>query len=162
MYRFLIVAAGLCFCAAAKAQTKINGTTQCAKPDPMHVVSVGDRPDHSFGVSQSKCTGWTKPLEIGSDKSKEGVSTETADISGKTSKIRGVHVETMESGDKFYVWYSGTATSKEGAPPTAKGTWGFTGGTGKLKGIKGKGTYDCAPSGDTMECKVEGEYELAK
>lgn len=43
-----------------------------------------------------------------------------------------------------------------------KGTWGFTGGTGKLKGIKGKGTYTCKPSGDENTCEVEGEYELSK
>jgi len=43
-----------------------------------------------------------------------------------------------------------------------RGTWGFTGGSGKLKGIKGKGTYTCAPSGDGSSCNVEGEYQLAK
>jgi hypothetical protein len=43
-----------------------------------------------------------------------------------------------------------------------KGTWGFTGGSGKLKGIKGKGTFTCAPSGDGVACEVEGEYQLAK
>jgi len=44
----------------------------------------------------------------------------------------------------------------------SKGTWGFTGGSGKLKGIKGKGTFTCSPSGDGVACEVEGEYQLAK
>ena len=33
-------------------------------------------------------------------------------------------------------------------------------GTGKLKGTKGKGTYKCQPSGDNVDCDVEGEYTL--
>jgi hypothetical protein len=36
------------------------------------------------------------------------------------------------------------------------------GGTGKLKGIKGKGTYNCGASGDGVSCDIEGEYQLAK
>jgi hypothetical protein len=43
-----------------------------------------------------------------------------------------------------------------------KGTWSFTGGTGKLKGIKGKGTYTCTPSGDGVSCEIEGDYQLGK
>jgi hypothetical protein len=39
------------------------------------MVPVGDRSDHSLGVAQLKCT-WSKPMEIGADKSKEGVGTE--------------------------------------------------------------------------------------
>ena len=159
MHRFLVVAA-VCFCAATtNAQTKVSGTAQCGKPDPMHIVPVGDRPEHSMAVEQFKCA-WTKPMEIGADKSKDGVSTETAEITGNTSKAHGVHVATMESGDKFFVWYTGTGTSKDGAVVEVKGSWGFSRGTGKLKGIKGKGTYNCAPSGDSLECKIEGDYQF--
>ncbi len=163
MRRFLIVAPVVLVCAVSVgAQTKVSGTAQCGKPDPQHIVPVGDRPDHSVGVEQFKCT-YPKPMEIGGDKSKEGVSTETADISGNTSRARGFHVATMESGDKFFVWYQGTGTmSKDGPPTELKGTWGFTGGSGKLKGIKGKGTYTCTPAGEALSCQIEGEYQLAK
>lgn len=162
MRQFFIAAVAVCLCSAtAAAQTKVTGTAQCGKPDPQHMVPVGDRPEHSLGVAQLKCT-YTKPMEIGGDKSKDGVSTETTDVSGNTSHARGFHVATMESGDKFFVWYQGTGTSKDGALVELKGNWGFTGGSGKLKGIKGKGTYTCAPSGDGLSCEVEGEYELAK
>ena len=162
MRRFFMPCAALLFCmASASAQTKVSGTAQCGKPDPMHVVPVGDRPDHNLAVEQFKCT-YTKPMEIGGDKSKDGVSTETGDISGNTGHARGFHVATMESGDKFFVWYQGTSTNKEGAVVEVKGNWGFTGGSGKLKGIKGKGTFTCAPSGDALSCDVEGEYQLAK
>jgi hypothetical protein len=47
----------------------------------------------------------------------------------------------MANGDKYSVRYQGTSTAKDGAPPTISGTWNFTGGTGKLKGLTGKGTY---------------------
>ncbi len=162
MQRFFLIAAAACFCTAtAAAQTKVSGTAQCGKPDPAQVIHVGDRPDHSLAVEQFKCT-YTKPLEIEGDKSKDGLSTETGDISGDTSRARGFHVVTMESGDKAFFWYQGTAKSKDGAPVEAKGNWGLTGGSGKLKGIKGKGTYSCTPSGDGLSCEVEGEYQLAK
>lgn len=162
MRRFFVAAILVWFCVTtAGAQTKVSGTEQCSKPDPQHMIPVGDRPDHSLGVEQSKCT-WTKPLEIGGDKSKDGVSTGTSDISGNTVRARGFHVATMESGDKFFVWYQGSGTVKDGALVAQKGNWGFTGGSGKLKGIKGKGTFDCAPSGAGVKCEIEGEYQLAK
>jgi hypothetical protein len=90
------------------------------------------------------------------------VSTETMDINGNTMRVRGVHVGTMANGDKNFSWYQGTSDAKDGSLQTAKGTWGFTGGTGKFKGLKGKGTYSCAPSGDGVACEVEGEYQAAK
>jgi hypothetical protein len=162
MSKLFTMAALVCFAAvAASGQTKISGTAQCGKSDPQHLVPVGDRPDHSLGVEQTKCT-WTKPMEIEGAKSKDGVSTETTDISGDTIRAHGFHVSTMDSGDKFFVWYQGTATTKDGALVSQKGTWGFTGGSGKLKGIKGKGTYTCAPSGDGSSCEVEGDYQLGK
>lgn len=161
MRRILIIAPVVLFCAAAAtAQTKVSGTAQCGKPDPQLLVPVGDRSDHMLAIAQFKCT-YTKPMEIGGDKSKDGVSTETSDISGNTGRARGFHVATMESGDKFFVWYQGNSTSKDNAVVEVKGNWGFNGGSGKLKGIKGKGTFTCTPSGDGLSCEVEGEYQLA-
>ncbi len=64
--------------------------------------------------------------------------------------------------DKYFVSYQGTGVSKNGAYQSTKGTWNYTGGTGKLKGIKGKGTYACVASGDVVSCDIEGEYQLAK
>ncbi|MFI5058078.1 MAG: hypothetical protein ACHQLQ_07815 [Candidatus Acidiferrales bacterium] len=162
MNRFFTTAALVCFAAvAASGQTKISGTVQCGKPDPQQMVPVGDRPNHSLGVEQAKCT-WTKPMVIEGANSKDGVSTATDDASGNTVRAHGVHVSTMDSGDKFFVSYQGTATTKDGALVSSKGTWSFNGGTGKLKGIKGKGTFTCTPSGDGNSCEVEGDYQLAK
>jgi len=162
MNRFFTTAVLVCFAAvAASGQTKVTGTCQFGKPDPQLMIPVGDRPGHSLGVDQTKCT-WTKPQEIGGDKSKDGVSTGTYDSSSSSMHAHGVHVTTMENGDKLFVAYQGTGTTKDGVIQHAKGTWTYTGGSGKLKGIKGKGTYTCAPSGDGMSCDIEGEYQLAK
>jgi hypothetical protein len=162
MHRFLLASLLVCFgVTMATAQTKTSGTEQCSKPDPQHVLPIGDRTDHQMSLQQLKCT-WSKPMEVDGIKAKEGLGTETNDISGSSARTRGFHVTTMESGDKIFASYQGRASSKQGAPTDAKGTWGFTGGTGKLKGIKGKGTYNCTPSGDGFSCEIEGEYQLAK
>jgi hypothetical protein len=70
----------------------------------------------------------------------------------------------MTTGDKCYSrspW--NTTTQKEGSPPASgEDKWTIDGGTGKLKGIKGKGTlkWKMGPDGKTIE--LEGEYELPK
>ena len=152
----------LALATAAGAQTKISGTAQCGKPDPLHSIDVGDRPSHSLSISKANCT-WTKPMEIAGSQTKDGFSVGSADVSATKAQISGYHVSNMASGDKFYVRYRGTDTLKDGAPQSSEGTWSFTGGTGKLKGIKGKGTYKGAPSADgSMTYEVEGEYELPK
>jgi hypothetical protein len=49
----------------------------------------------------------------------------------------------MENGDKFHLDFD-WAVVKDGKPKSViesvKGTWAFTGGTGKLEGIRGRGT----------------------
>jgi hypothetical protein len=160
-YLLVIAGAACLWSASVLAQTKTAGSNVCGKPDPSHVLPVGDRPDHSLGVEQMKCT-WPKPFEIGTDKAKESAVTETMEVTGDKTRVRGVHVVTMESGDKVFISYQGSGTSKDGKPVGAQGTWSFSGGTGKLKGIKGKGTYSCAASGDSFGCSGEGDYELPK
>jgi hypothetical protein len=157
----LVLAAGCLSATTAVAQTKYSATLLCAKADPVQTVPVGDRPDHTLGVQQFKCS-WTKPFEIGPDKAKDGVSTETFESSGNKSHAHGVNVTTMQSGDLAVVAYQGTAITKDRALVAIKGTWAYTSGTGKLKGIKGKGTYGCTPSGDSVSCDIEGEYQLPK
>ena len=158
----LVVFVYLATAIVAGAQEKISGTAQCAKPDPQHIVPVEGMRGHSLVVEQSKCT-WTKPMEIAGLQTKDGVSTATSDISATTARGRGYHVTTMANGDTWSASYSDTSRlSKDGPPESTKGTWVFLGGTGKLKGIKGKGTFDCKPAGDVSSCDIEGEYTLPK
>jgi hypothetical protein len=146
----------------ASAQTKISGTLQCGKPDQQHAIEVGDRPNHSFAISQTKCT-WTKPLEIAGIQTKEDVYTGFNEVSGNRARGQLYGVVTMTNGDKYYVRGQGSTTMKDGVPESAEGTWSFVSGTGKLKGLKGKGTYKgkYAPDG-TATYEAEGEYELPK
>ena len=73
-------------------------------------------------------------------------------------QVRGYGVVTMENGDKAYVRGQGTGNAKEG---TSESTWSITGGTGKLKGSKGKGTANGAGSPEGVsEFQIEGEYSL--
>jgi hypothetical protein len=164
LYGSLSLAAVGCLCAAAAvAQTKFTATVTCAKPDPQHVLAVGDRPEHNLTVFQQKCV-WTRPIEIGADKYKDGVSTSTAEISHGKMHARGFHVATLQSGDTATAWIQQSQTLlKDGGFADSKGTWGYTSGTGKLKGIKGKGTFSCTPAADGgASCEVEGDYELPK
>ncbi len=147
--------------AAAGAQTKFSGTEQCGKPDPQHMLQVGDRPNHAIGIQQMKCT-WPKPFEMEGVQIKESINTAFNDASGNTSRTRGYDVGTMANGDRQHVRYQGTGTLKEGALQSGEGTWSFIAGTGKFKGIKGKGTWKCKPAGEGMTCEIEGEYQLPK
>ena len=146
---------------AAGAQTKVSGTVQCAKPTESHMLEVGDRPNHAFSITQIKCT-WTKPLEIGGTQTKDDVVTSFGEIKGNSSQTHGYVAQTLANGDKATVRTRGADKLKEGAPQGGGGEWTYVSGTGKLKGIKGKGTYKCEAAGENTNCDIEGEVELPK
>jgi hypothetical protein len=158
IFTLLIV---LALAAVASAQTKISATLQCGKPDQVQAIEVGDRPNHSFVISQMKCT-LTKASEIAGLQGKEVVNTVFTEASGNRLHHQAYSVESMTNGDKFYSRCQGSATMKEGVFET-EGKCSFAGGTGKLKGLKGQGTYTGkgAPDG-TSTMETEGEYELPK
>jgi hypothetical protein len=157
--RFLLcLVMAFALASAANAQ-KLSGTLQCGKPETTS-VDAGDVDKHSMAVAKIQCT-WTKPLKMGGSETKDGANVEFDDTTGMMTNARGVHWGTMASGDKYSVRYQGTATMKEGAPPTMTGTWSFTGGTGKLKGLTGKGTYKGKGNPDggaTFE--IQGAHKL--
>ncbi len=157
MLTFLIM---LSLATVAVAQTKISGTTQCGKPDASHTIEIGDRPNHAFSINKSNCT-WTKPLELAGTQNKENVVVGFDEINGNKFRGHGYVVDTMENGDKAYVRFEGSATSKDGVVQSAEGKWRYVGGTGKLKGLKGQGTYKGKGSADGgITYEVEGEYTL--
>ena len=147
---------------AAAQPTKISGTAQCSKPEAQHAIPVGDQPNHLYGVSKVACT-WTKPLMIAGTPTKDGTNAGFDDIAGAIAKGHGLHVSKLASGDEFHVRYQGSSSLKENTVQTAEGTWMFIAGTGKVAGIKGKGTYKGKANPDgTFTYDVEGEYELPK
>jgi hypothetical protein len=149
----VLVAAGL------SAQTKTSGTATC-KADPLAPVALTDKPNHSFGVGKAQCT-WTG-FEVAGQPYKDGTSTSLDEITGDAVvTLRGYHTATTSSGDTTTARFQGSGKLKDGKPLSGEGTWTFTSGTGKLKGIKGKGTYKGKPNADgTMSYEVTGEYQL--
>jgi hypothetical protein len=159
----LVFLGAIALAAAATAQTKTNGTLQCSKADPANMIEVGDHPGHAYVIAKTACT-WSKPMDVGGTQTKDGVSVATEEMSGGKSNGSGTHWTTMASGDKIFVRFQGKSTyDKDGKMLTSKGTWSYTAGSGKLKGIKGKGTYDGKGSPDgTATYEIEGDYTLPK
>jgi hypothetical protein len=94
-------------------------------------------------------------------KSTTFTTAESVDATGAKFQVRGYGVMTMENGDKAYLRYQGMGGSTQEGTATGEGTWSYTSGTGKLKGVKGKGTYKTSGAADgTGEAQVEGEYSL--
>ena len=143
----------------AHAQTKISGSSQCAKPDQQNAIEVGDKPGHVFAIAKQSCT-WSKPMEVAGLTNKTYESTIFSEATATKSRDHGVVVDTYSNGDKGVVRFQGSATLKDGKAVGQEGTWSFASGTGKLKGIQGKGTYKCTASGDSSNCEIEGEYQL--
>jgi hypothetical protein len=166
MRRLLLILAATCLAVSTPlAQTPASGKTasswKCAAPNPVHALPVGDEPNHMYVVEQVQCTA-TKG-EIAGVKEKEGTGTEFAEVTGDTSKGHGVFVETLANGDKAFVSYTFTGTSKNNVMVSGSNKWTFTGGTGMLKGATGGGTCTAKGNGDgTANFECSGTYTLAR
>ena len=149
----------LAMAASAEAQTKFAGTCNQAKPDPNYTLPVGDQAGHAIALAKVKCT-WTK-AELAGVALKDEDDVYTSDMSGKTSHDKGYGVGTLANGDNYFVRFEGTTTMEKSAPVSATCTWTFTGGTGKVKGLTGKGTctgkFDA--SGAAM-FDIQGVYQV--
>jgi hypothetical protein len=146
----------------ANVGTKISGTLHCQK-GTSNAVEVGDEAGHALAVGKSPCT-WTKPMTIGGSTTKEGTSSNLSDARGNVSSDHGYHVGTMANGDKYFVRFDGRSETNKGVLQSQIGRWGFVGGTGKLTGLQGRGTYktSAAAADGSTNVEVEGEYRLAE
>jgi hypothetical protein len=158
------LALGLTFFGATVlgAQTQLSGAGTCGTPDVAQAIAVRDRPNHSFSIAQTKCT-WTRPFEIAGIQSKGGTGVQFDEVLDTTARFHGYYLDVMSNGDSAYYRYEGTTALQGGAPQTAGWKWKFVGGSGKLKGLKGKGTCRATwnLSGvNTWECT--GSYRLPK
>jgi len=158
----VVLLATLALVPLARAQTKVSGTVQCAKPDKAFSIPVEGEPGHAYAISHGTCT-WTKPMEIAGTKTKSDVLTNYDEIKGSTAHGHGDGVGTLESGDQFRVRLEGKSLLKDAAPASSEGTWKFVGGTGALKTVKGGGSYTCKAGAEgAMICEVSGDYSVTK
>ena len=158
----LCIACGLFALAPAErsqAQTKLAAKMTCAKPDPNYNAPVGDDAHHVLTLVSQKCT-WSQG-ELGGDRLKDETDTFTSDVSGNLSHDRGYGAGSVASGDKYVVKFKGTTTLNGEKPVSAECTWSFKSGTGKLKGLTGKGTCKGTFRADgTSTWDIQGEYKL--
>jgi len=156
----VVCAVVIAMSASAGAQSKFSGKCNQGKPDPNYTAAVGDRPDHTISLGKVTCT-WAAGAELAGVALKDEQDTFTSDASGKTSRDKGYGVGTLANGDKYYVTFQGTTIMEKNAPVSATCTWNFTGGTGTLKGLTGKGT--CSGKFDATGAAVfdvQGEYAV--
>jgi hypothetical protein len=125
----------------------------------LFAIEIGDHRGHAYVISKGPCT-WTKPLKIAGLQTKDHTGVGFSEINGNKAREHSSAVGGMDNADKYYVRTQGTAAMKDGKFESSEGTWSFTGGTGKLKGLKGEGTYKCTNQGENNNCDVEGEYTL--
>jgi len=159
-YRIVCVSAVVALAVAmASAQTKTSISGTCSKPDLQQSVPTGDQPGHAFTLAQGKCTS---KGEVGGAMSKEGAFSEHGDVTPTHMKNWGVFVETYDSGDKIFYNYQGIGAMKDGAFRTGTNKYQISGGTGKMKGIKGSGTCKLTGTADGgTDYLCTGEYTLA-
>ena len=120
-----------------------------------------DKAGHAYGIDQATCTA-TKG-EIAGIKEKDGVATEFAEVTGNTSKGHGMFVETLANGDKMTVAYQSTGTMNNNQFVSGGNTWTATSGTGKVKGMTGKGTCKAKGNPDgTADFDCTGTYSIPK
>ena len=139
-------------CAVAGEKVKMYGTSVVTKS---HQMKVGDEEGHIIILTESKQVYFNE--KTGEKSTRVGQN--IMDINIKTGKgsLKSYGVMTSPNGDKRF-------TISEGKPVGKghwKGTYTYTGGTGKLEGIKGGGTFDSyslAPGISYIE--VEGEMEI--
>ena len=141
------------------AQTRISGSLSCSKPDPVYSIPTGNESGTVMNLAKVSCT-WSKTMEMAGVSTKDGSSVSASEVEGGKTKDHGIHIGSMANGDKYYVHFQSTGMVKPDHSGTSEGTWSFDGGTGKLKGLTGKGTFKSTNNADgTSTVSVEGEYK---
>ena len=141
---------------AVAAQIKVAGKQHCPKPRALATADAGDEAGHTMTLEQSTST-WLTPFEMAGERATDGTFVASSEASPTRAATSGTYVGNMDNGDKFYLAFH-WATVKDGHPERVKGHWEFTGRTGNLKEITGKGTYTATENENGGEVSMEGEY----
>ena len=103
------------------------------------------------------------PITLAGEKAVTSVNTSTSEAMGMNITDHGYDVGTMDNGDTYTAKYSGTITAAADGSATYHGSWVFTKGTGKLKGLKGGGTYKGSNAADgSGSADIVGTYSIVK
>lgn len=144
--------------AAGSKLIKVTGSVRCDKPDPAYALEVPDRPGHALKLDKRKCK-WTEPMVVMGAKSKDGIAIEFPEQMEGTLHTHGFEVDSYDNGEKV-TWQSMGTIDGEKGPAAAKGRWSLMRGTGKLKGIKGGGSYEGKlGADDVLTLEFEGVYD---
>lgn len=139
-------------CAVAGEKVRVSATSVRTK---WHSIEVGDEGGHTIAVYENKNVYFDEKTGAKST----GISKGILDMNFKTGKgtVKGYVVRTFSNGDKLISSYEGKPVGKG----HSKGTFTLTRGTGKLEGIKGKGTWESKSLAPGISHMIlEGEREI--
>jgi len=146
----------------AQQRGEISASSVCGKAEVHQTVVIDDGRQHSISLDQRPCL-WGKPIAIAGSSGTAYMSYGVDDVQNNRSRDQGYAVGALTTGDKYFLHYDGTATLNDGVPVHLEGTWKFTGGTGRLQRLSGRGTYHAQPNqAGEMLFKIEGEYQISE
>jgi hypothetical protein len=125
-------------------------------------VDVGDYPGHTVTLYEIHRTFPANAPQFAGQSVKDSWSRGTADIASGNGPVGGYVVFNLESGDKVFGTFSGTEQSMASSDRRAvTGNVALTGGTGKLRGIRGNLHVSLISDAKGFnEAKYDGEYWL--
>jgi hypothetical protein len=142
---------------SAVGQTKTSGTSDCGKYDLSHTIQIPEQEGSSYVIGQFKCT-WPKSYTVEGLQSTHNVGVEFDEVTGTSGRFTVTAFTQYSASDRAYHRSTGKFDNKT---MLSSGTWTYTHGTGKLRGIKGSGTFTCKmKNGGGSICEVKGEYTL--
>jgi len=151
---FFVIGVLMIDCAMAGELVKAHATSVSTK---FEKIDVGDEDGHVIAIVESKQI-WID------DKTGEktfGTSSYVMDMNMKTGKaaLNGYSVRSYPNGEKWFSKSEGVAVG----PGLMKGTFTYTGGTGKYEGLHGEGTWEAQSMGPGVSyMTAEGVREYGK
>lgn len=138
---------------------QLTGEGTCGNPELAHQIPIGDRPNHSISISQTKCT-WTKPFEIAGERAEGGTGVQFDERSGNTSRFQGHYLDRMSSGDTVHYRYQGVTSWKDERPDNVAWSWTVVSATGKFSTLRGRGTCKGSWPDGTYRWRCTGAYRM--
>ena len=156
----VVTVALLGFAITGGAQTKISGKIACDKPIVNAMEEAKDTPGHMLTFSKANCT-WPTPPVIAGHKAGATTNVASGEMHGATATARGYSASVLDNGDTTVARYEGTIRLNKDGSGEFTGEWRYVRGTGRTRGIEGRGTYKGKAAADgSTSADVTGEYTL--